>query len=190
MRDKEVDQLAAILKSAGLAASVYDATNMAKSISEGVQTRQRDVSKRIGDNMGTGKRDEQLQNLFEPIKEAVVEAPKEVFVNQDSVGLDVGESTISQLVEPEAEISIFKEELPQMEVAQREMVIEAVQSAPEPKAEKMPDWVANQIAPQKRELIRGKTIYELDVDNSRPRPGLTDEEKRSTDLTKWFNFGK
>lgn len=67
MRDPKIDQLAATLKSAGLVASVYDARNMAESITRGVDGSQKHMEQHVS-------RLSANHPLFQPVQKAAVEA--------------------------------------------------------------------------------------------------------------------
>ncbi|MBS1267273.1 MAG: hypothetical protein MAG795_01245 [Candidatus Woesearchaeota archaeon] len=251
MGNPKVDQLAATLKSAGLAASVYDAKNMAQSITSGVETQQKDTEKKIEQTLGSGSRDEQPHPIFQPAKKQktkqILKEPKEVveksfmqekmetaeiFVNQDSLGSELEDNKpLAQVVEPEPEqpkletqtalpesdsLSIFeeakpkehKQEQPQSETeskAEPEIQVETEQKTPvqveEPKVKQQnvqpqpvkqemaekPKLAEQQTAP-KEKLTRTDSVYEVEIDKSKPKATLTEEEKKATDITKLFNF--
>ncbi len=265
MTNSKVDQLAATLKSAGLAASVYDAKNMAQSITSGVEVRQQEVEHRIEQSMGTGVRDEQPHPLFQPAnqqpaKPKIENLPKEeksfmqekmecaeVFVNQDSMDGELDQSKpLSQVMEPEqiieavepkietqteleapedssesdslsifeepkvepaaqesAPVETMQEETPEVQlepevplqepIAQESAPVEIEEAPQQPQvAEPAPQPEQQQQTPKpaapERKLVRTDTLYELEIDKSQPRAELTEEEKESTDITKFFNF--
>ena len=195
MSDDKINQLAATLKAAGLCASLYDAKNMAESISGGVKQRHAEVEAKIVEHMGTGKRD----GGFEIIKEKVGEAPKpnsfvaeklqvsEVFVNKDSLGVDnIGAEPISRIMEPELQPELEIQPEPQPEAESQSLSIFQSTSR-EKEAEVEPQPGPKVEVTEVR--LTGEKTQELPVDKSRPRPTLTEEQKASTDITKWFYFG-
>ncbi len=233
MVNNNVDQLAATLKAAGLCSSLYDAKRMAESISDGAQKRHEEVESRIEKYMGTGKRD----GGFELIKERVgpeyqkpklnsfvaqkmQEADEEVFVNKDSLGVDVAQDKVVAEVMEEAEevaevkepeplqssLSIFEEsQEPDIVVEESSQEQEVkVEVEPQQQEEPGPNIRVEEGLVQERkveapvQIVRPQPINprnvngfrEVSTDKSKPRAELSKEQKDSTDLTKWFYFGK
>jgi len=249
MVGNDVDQLAAILKAAGLCASLFDAKNMAKSISEGTQKRHEEVEARIVKYMGSGKRDEGFEVIRERvgggvqrpqpnsfIEEKMRESDKEVFVNKDSFGVEVKEDVaVAEIIKEDEEVfentkpepaqsslSIFEEPnstpdivveeplqeqevktevepQPKIEVLKQEKSQEIIpvskpqQQQPGPRIEVFKQDITQDIPvirPQPTTVKMNEGFRELPVDKNRSQPQLTKEQKESTDLTKWFYFGK
>ena len=250
MASNDVNQLAATLKAAGLCASLYDAKNMAESISDTAKKRHDEVEAKIVKHMGTGKRDEGFEVIKERvgpdtqpkpnsfIAQKMEQSDEEVFVNKDSLGVEVGkaESVVKMIEEdtpdepsgPEPESPEPDEPEPEPEEPEKSEQVQSSLSIFEESKEK-PDIVVEEasqeqevkaeVEPQKQEpgpnssgnenLVNKKAVEkpvetakpqpinprnvsglrEVPVDKQKPRAQLTEEQKESTDLTKWFYFG-
>ena len=236
MVNNSVDQLAATLKAAGLCASLYDAKRMAESISDGTQKRHEEVEARITKYMGTGKRDDGFELIKERVgpsdhrpspssfvAQKMKEADEEVFVNNDSLGVDVAQDkVVAEIVEEPEEVleveepknpepvqsslSIFEESNEQPDIVVEESSqeqevkaeVEPQQQEPGPNIrveegfvqERKVETPVQMVRPQPINPRRVDGFREVSTDKSKPRPQLTTEQKDSTDLTKWFYFGK
>ncbi len=203
MRRNQIDKLASTLKSAGLCASVYDAKNMAESISTGVSANQEHMEKKMDKPIG-----KEIKEIFEPVESPEVEqevetentaTPDEVYVNDDSFGSVESDRPIFEIMgaaddnELDSDsISIFGDEVSQVveDETQAEASVETqeVQTTNvEPQQQVAQQTMQNQQPCKKPNLIRGDGLYELDRED-KPRATLSEEEKKATDITKWFNF--